>query len=686
MPTVSVIAIILTLIGALFMGAAVLRGRTAIYPRVPPEFLRRWRILVMFMVSFLAGYLLLILILSGRIFFPIEAVTGIVFLGGAVFVFIIINLSSETIKKLSSTEEDLRRLNDSLERRVAERTQELQSSQIFLKTVLHNLHDEVMIIDPFDHRIVDANASFLSTYNLKSDTVIGQTCYEITHRQTDVCCSPDTCPLSETLTTGKYAVAEHTHTDREKNKLYVEISTTPICDPDGRITQIIHITHDITARKRAEQVLRENEEQLQHVLDSIHAGIIISDPANRQIVDANAFAAAMIGAPQKTIIGRTSSHLVSPAERSATATEEPRGAVENAEWLLRKSDGSTAPILMSAVPIHYRGKEHLLKSFIDISGRKTVEIRLQRAMMALRESEERYRQLVELSPDGIGISVDGKYVFMNDAGLNILRASHEDQIIGTAVLDILTPEFRSAVHQRLEQMLTNETHAPWLEEKYIRFDGTTIDVEVTGVPFTYEGEPAVQTIFRDISERKHIEERLKQVALYDELTGLPNRSLFSDRMRQMLELAKRNCFVLMVLYIDLDRFKQVNDTHGHEVGDLLLKEVSRRLLSAIRKSDTIARVGGDEFVGICGKIEHPDDTKIVAQKIVDVLTTPFSLKGHISSIGASIGVALYPEDGDDAETLVKKADAAMYKVKQSRQGGYAFYRDLVITKEETISD
>jgi len=103
---------------------------------------------------------------------------------------------------------------------------------------------------------------------------------------------------------------------------------------------------------------------------------------------------------------------------------------------------------------------------------------------------------------------------------------------------------------------------PWLEEKYNRFDGTTIDVEVTGVPFTFGGNPAIQTIFRDISDRKQIEERLKRLALYDELTGLPNRSLFYDRVRQLLELAKRNHYILALLYIDLDRFKQVNDTLG----------------------------------------------------------------------------------------------------------------------------
>jgi len=292
---------------------------------------------------------------------------------------------------------------------------------------------------------------------------------------------------------------------------------------------------------------------------------------------------------------------------------------------------------------------------------------------ANRESEERYRWLVELSPDGIAIHADGRFVFVNPAGAGFLGATDTEQLIGTPVLNIIHPDYRNMVGERMRAMDRQGSGVPWLEEKFVRLDGREIDVEVAGVSFTYQGKPAVQVIFRDITERKVAEERLERLALYDTLTGLPNRTLFFDRMSQFLTLAKRNKYTLAVLSLDLDRFKAINDTLGSEVGDLLLAEAARRMLSCFRRSDTVARMSGDEFTVICGRIAEPGDAAIVAQKIVACLSEPFHLKGHECRIGASIGISIFPRDGDDGETLVKKADSAMYRVKESGQGGCVFY-------------
>ena len=292
------------------------------------------------------------------------------------------------------------------------------------------------------------------------------------------------------------------------------------------------------------------------------------------------------------------------------------------------------------------------------------------------ESEERYRRLVELSPDGITIHVDGRLVFINPAGAHLLGASHEDQLIGKSVFDIVHPDYWEIAGSQIRQLQRNTDRAPWVEEQFVRLDGTVMEVEVSGVGFTYKGKPAVLTIFRDITERKQVKQRLEHLALYDTLTGLANRTLFFDRMNQHLELAKRNDYALALLYIDLDRFKVVNDTLGHEVGDLLLQEASRRMVSCIRKVDTVARMGGDEFVGICGTIVTSEDAVVVARKILGALAAPFRIKGNDCTIGASIGISLYPADGSDVETLLNKADGAMYRVKQSGSGGLALCGDL----------
>jgi diguanylate cyclase (GGDEF)-like protein/PAS domain S-box-containing protein len=290
---------------------------------------------------------------------------------------------------------------------------------------------------------------------------------------------------------------------------------------------------------------------------------------------------------------------------------------------------------------------------------------------AVKESEERYRLLVEFSPDGIVVHFEGRFVFVNPAGARLLGASSPDQLIGTSIFDIVHPDFREIARQRLQQ-LKNKGAVAWFEEKFVRRDGSIMDVEVTSAQFPFEGMQAVQTIFRDVTERKQMEQRLKQLALYDALTGLPNRALFFDRLNQLLALAKRNEYVLALLYIDLNHFKKINDTLGHDVGDLLLVEAGKRMTSCTRKADTVARMGGDEFIGICGRIAAPQDAGVVAEKILAILSEPFHLKGHVCTVGASIGISIYPHDGDNVEALVNKADAAMYCVKESGENGYAY--------------
>ena len=170
------------------------------------------------------------------------------------------------------------------------------------------------------------------------------------------------------------------------------------------------------------------------------------------------------------------------------------------------------------------------------------------------------------------------------------------------------------------------------------------------------------------------EERSQAVAHHDGLTGLPNRLLFNDRLNQAISLAKRDSRQFALLYLDLDKFKPVNDTLGHAVGDELLENVATRIRQQVRESDTVARVGGDEFTVILPDISKREETETVARKIIAALATPFQLGSQMQSvsIGTSIGIALYPAAATDAEALIKAADAAMYDAKQVR-GSYRFF-------------
>jgi len=561
--TVNIGTSLVVLCGAFLMLSAILAGQK-MKRLIPDELLGRWRFMTMLMQFFLAGYLLFFIILVSRFSIPTELITAPVFLGGAIFVFIVIKLTRDTIKKVRQAEENLRLFNESLERRVGDRTRDLfllgeslerrigdrtrdlDQSREFLQTVLDGLHEEVMIVDVDTFKIVRANAAFLARHGVQGDAIIGKTCHEILYNRQDVCVTPeDICPLLETVKTGEHTTVEHVHYDASGNKRYVEVTSSPIRDADGRIARIVHETRDIAQRRIAEE--------------------------------------------------------------------------------------------------------------------------------ALRDSEERYRRLIELSPDGISVHVDGKFVFVNPAGMRLLGATHADQLIGMSGSDVVHPNYGEIEKLRMQQLENSTDIVSWTEEKYVRLDGAVIDVEVAGVRFSYQGKPAVQAIFHDITGRKLSAQRIEHLALHDPLTGLPNRMLFFDRLNQVLAVAKRNQNIFALLYMDLDDFKSINDTYGHEAGDRLLQEVSKRLVSGMRESDPIARMGGDEFVGICRMISTPEEAEIVARKIIASQSEPFDLKGHHFSIGVSIGISIYPMDGDDAGMLLNRADEAMYRVKKSSKGSYLRY-------------
>lgn len=193
-----------------------------------------------------------------------------------------------------------------------------------------------------------------------------------------------------------------------------------------------------------------------------------------------------------------------------------------------------------------------------------------------------------------------------------------------------------------------------------------------GVCYSEKDQVLLQFVSTQIAtaiERQQMQDRLQHMAQYDQLTGLPNRGLLCDRMKVALATARREQGRWALLYLDLDKFKQVNDTLGHDVGDLLLQEVAKRLKQCMRESDTVARVGGDEFVVLLQRISLPEQAMLVAEKIRSDLNQPFAIDGHILNIIPSIGIALYPEHGDDEQQLLKHADQAMYLAKNSHHRG-----------------
>jgi len=180
-------------------------------------------------------------------------------------------------------------------------------------------------------------------------------------------------------------------------------------------------------------------------------------------------------------------------------------------------------------------------------------------------------------------------------------------------------------------------------------------------------------VARDVTSVRQTERKLRQLALFDSLTGLPNRVLFFDRLHQVVARAKRTSESVAILFIDLDKFKAVNDDFGHEAGDTVLREAAERMIGCTRATDTIARVGGDEFIGICENTASEEDVNHVAGKIVEVLLHPFQVDEYSIRIGVSIGISILPDDGFDEKTLLARADEAMYRVKKSGKSGFCVF-------------
>ena len=291
---------------------------------------------------------------------------------------------------------------------------------------------------------------------------------------------------------------------------------------------------------------------------------------------------------------------------------------------------------------------------------------------SLRDSAEQYRRLAESSPDAILIHQDSRIVFVNPAMIALMRARDAADLVGKSSTFMLPTLLAEAAKQRTRALYAGEPQ-PREEQKYIRLDGTLVSVEIAAAPLMVENRPAALVTVRDITERKLSEERIQYLATHDPVTGLPNRNLMDDRCNQAINHAKRSNQPIAVLYVDLDRFKVVNDGYGHAVGDALLTAVGERLSALVRESDTVARQSGDEFLVLLGDLRSLTNAHVVAQKILDALNKPFTLSGREVHVTASVGASVYPQDGSTAEALISNADIAMYRAKDLGRNSFQFF-------------
>lgn len=346
------------------------------------------------------------------------------------------------------------------------------------------------------------------------------------------------------------------------------------------------------------------------------------------------------------------------------ADDSESGGVMTKQVLKSRKDGSAiwTEVVMSQVRNRKTGKLEVHGVSRDITARKQADAQL-------KASEQRMRRMLDNIPTAIAcctLGEDTRCVFLNRQFVAIFGYVLDEIATADAWAQLAFPDEQSRsnlmVPWNMARGTADRTRMEAMEARVLCRDGAMRDVLINADVL----EDMVLVSFIDITERKQAEQRLRHMAQHDPLTDLPNRVLFDEHMGAALAAARREGTRFGLMFIDLDRFKSINDSMGHRIGDLLLLEVSQRLRQAVRESDIPARIGGDEFVVLLRNLHHAGDALMVAEKIRARLNSPFSLEGHACSISASIGIAIHPEHGKDAIALARNADTAMY---QAKEGG-----------------
>jgi diguanylate cyclase (GGDEF)-like protein/PAS domain S-box-containing protein len=445
---------------------------------------------------------------------------------------------------------------------------------------------------------------------------------------------------------------------------------------------------DITDRDRTEKVLKASEERSHLLFETNPNPMWIYHAESLRFLNVNTAAICHYGYSREEFLAMQIQDICLEREVQALLTHHetvPNDGISSKEFSYCKRNGAIVSVEATSHALTYNGQPARIVLANDISEQK-------RTQAALQLAEAKYRSIFENSVGGIfQTSGDGQYITVNPMLASIYGYdSPEDLIDG--ITDIANQLYVNPQRRReFIEILKTQTAVWRFESEVYRKDGSVIWIseharaicDFNGEFLYYEGT------VEDITERKLAEAKIAHLAFHDSLTDLPNRSLFRDRLNQAISFAERqyqeqrmqtnqvsqesDSPSLSVLFLDLDRFKFVNDTLGHAAGDHLLRAVSQRLLKSIRKSDTLARMGGDEFLILLPEIRGVEDAISVAQKILKSLEAAFIISQKEVYIGTSIGIAFYPNDGLDPDTLMKNADTAMFRAKEQGRNHYQLY-------------
>jgi diguanylate cyclase (GGDEF)-like protein/PAS domain S-box-containing protein len=544
--------------------------------------------------------------------------------------------------------------------RALKTAREMNRELIESKTRYQQMFDDAasiaFLLDPESGRIVDANAAAATFWGYTQDELRNMNIGQINMAPQEA--------IHEAMIRVKEKGSCHLewqHKLQSGDIREVEVYSSPLAYR-GK-TLLYSILHDVSERKQAERTLREQKTSLSAIIEGALDASLLMD-SNGHVISWNPQARIMFGWTEEQAVGRMLHELIMP-ERYIEAHVQSlkrfarfgEGKMVNSrvETFAVHRDGREIPIELSITPLKMNGKLEFSAFIRDITERRKREESMRLAATVFDTVDEAV----------VITDTENRIVTVNPAFTNITGYSR-DEVIGKNPHVLSSGKHPPEFYQELWGTLT--ATGSWHGEVWNRRKLGDIYVEQLSI-HTVRDEHGHLThhvgTFTDISERKAAEEHVRHLAHYDLLTDLPNRALIIDRIRQTLIKAKRARTRMALMFLDLDRFKPINDTFGHATGDLLLKEVAQRLLSCVRESDTVARIGGDEFVVLLPTIEEESDAIVVAEKILHALGGKFTIAENDLYVSSSIGIAVYPDHGLDDAALIRNADIAMYHAKNA---------------------
>ena len=548
--------------------------------------------------------------------------------------------------------------------------------QLKLQSAALEAAANAIVITDYEGTIVWVNRAFTTMTGYSKEEVLGKNLRMLKSGE-----QPESyyAKLWSTISSGKVWKGEIVNRRKDGTAYTEEMTITPVTRDVGNPANryFIAIKQDITERKRSEEMLQNSENKYRVLFeDSADANWLMDE---KGFLDCNTAALQMFGYSAGDRMLHPAD--ISPANQpdgtpSRTAAEQKIAAAflngkERFEWLHQRKNGTVFPTEVCLTALTLSGRPTLLATVRDITERKQAEEALV-FKTALLEAQ------AETTIDGILAVDESNHIVLANKqfGRNFeipdeLLSTRDDLIVLKRVTDKV--EDPDGFIERVGYL---NSHRDEKSRDELRFKNGKIFDRYSAPLVDSKGRYRGRIwYFRDITDRKLAEERVQFLAYYDALTGLPNRTLLQDRLAKALAGARRRKDKVAILFLDLDRFKDINDSLGHSVGDLLLQEVAERLKTWAREQDTVARVGGDEFLIVLTGLKDVADAAVATERIVNLMTAGFVVRGHPVNVSCSIGVSIFPEHSADCETLIKNADAAMYSAKENGRNRFQFFTE-----------